>query len=208
MEKFDEKVWVVPRRRLLELFGGPLDRLWTGRIDAVQEVVSLAGFFMPRVEAEVDETHLQIIPYICLRRGDDIFTVERLAKQGEARLHGKLSIGIGGHLNPEDGTTSTFANGMRRELREEVGLDSPTGGRLIPMGVILDDSTPVGRVHCGVAYCLDLPSDQEVAIVETDKMAGSWWPVPMLEREVARLETWSAWLLPWLQAHRPVAHPG
>ncbi|MEG1686418.1 MAG: hypothetical protein RR276_00900, partial [Angelakisella sp.] len=57
--------------------------------------------FIPRPEAENDPTRKQIIPYVVLCRGSEVFATRRLNKGGEARLHGLLSLGIGGHINPE-----------------------------------------------------------------------------------------------------------
>lgn len=195
-----EKVWVIPRSALLALLGGPPTGIWTNDLAPVLALAEAQGYFMLRDAAEIDESHLQIIPYVCLQRDDQIFTVTRLAKQGEARLHGRISIGIGGHLNPEDGTPP-FWPGLKRELMEEIAI-SVDSGTLLPIGVILDDSTPVGRVHCGIAFLLDLPSQITVDICETDKMHGSWQSLAAIEADVDRLETWSAWLLPWLRTHQ------
>lgn len=199
MQKTDEQVWVVPRQVLLSTLGVSLLDSLAPLTPALMQLVDDAGYFLDRARAERDPSHLQIIPYICLRRGEEIFTVTRLAAQGESRLHGRLSVGIGGHLNPDDGSPP-FWQGLSRELHEEVGL-APESGRLRPAGIILDDSTEVGQVHCGIAYVLDLPADQPVFIAETDKMTGGWWTLPQLAAAEARLESWSAWLLPWLQQH-------
>jgi len=184
----------------MEVLGGPITELWRADLEPVIALCNAAGRFMLRSEAEQDETHLQIIPYVCLYRDHQIFTVTRLAKQGEARLHGKMSIGIGGHLNPEDGNPPFWA-GLRRELMEEIAVPVEAG-HLLPIGVILDDGTPVGRVHCGIAYLLELPSGIAVEISEIDKMHGAWQPLSAVEAASDRLETWSAWLLPWLRARQ------
>ena len=46
-----------------------------------------------------DNTVRQIIPYVILRRGRHYFLLRRLKKQTETRLHEKLSLGVGGHIN-------------------------------------------------------------------------------------------------------------
>lgn len=199
VQKTDEQVWVVPRQVLLSTLGVSSLVSLAPLTPALMQLVDDAGYFLDRARAERDPSHLQIIPYICLRRGAEIFTVTRLAAQGESRLHGRLSVGIGGHLNPDDGSPP-FWPGLSRELHEEVGL-APESGRLKPAGIILDDSTEVGQVHCGIAYVLDLPADHPVFIAETDKMTGGWWTLSQLAAAEARLESWSAWLLSWLQQH-------
>ena len=39
---------------------------------------------------------------------------------GDARLHGKASIGVGGHLNPVDDGEDALMAGLRREWAEEL----------------------------------------------------------------------------------------
>ena len=56
----------------------------------------------PRPEMEEDPSYRQIIPYVVLTRGDEVLVLRRLKKGGEKRLHGLLSIGVGGHINPVD----------------------------------------------------------------------------------------------------------
>ena len=61
-----------------------------------------------------------------------MFLVQRTRGQGEARLHGAWSIGLGGHVEPEDAAgdrswrdhgAAFFARSLLRELREELGID-------------------------------------------------------------------------------------
>ena len=53
-------------------------------------------YFLPRSRAEYDASVKQIIPYVVIRRGEEYFLLRRLKKQTEARLHDKLSLGVGG----------------------------------------------------------------------------------------------------------------
>ncbi len=91
---------VVPRRLLVPGAG------WRGmrRADEgpVLATVAAVGRFMPRREAEQDPGHKQIIPYLVLRDGPRLFVIHRTRAGGDARLHGRYSIGVGGHLNPGD----------------------------------------------------------------------------------------------------------
>ena len=54
----------------------------------------------------------QVIPYLVLRDGERYFLMRRTRAGGDARLHDRWSIGVGGHLNPGDGD---LAGGLRRE---------------------------------------------------------------------------------------------
>lgn len=81
---------------------------------------------------ESDRTYCHPIPYLPLRRGrQELFTYERPTKAGEIRLHGKTSIGFGGHIEVPDLELNThgeidFMATLRkvavREFHEETGL--------------------------------------------------------------------------------------
>src|SRR5687768_11211932 len=58
--------------------------------------------YMDRKEAEVNPAFKQIIPYCVLSCDDKIFVYQRTKKGGDSRLHDLYSIGVGGHINPED----------------------------------------------------------------------------------------------------------
>ena len=163
----------------------------TARCDEAVDVMLRNHVFLPRPEAEVDESYRQIIPYVVICRGEHIFTTERLAKGGEARLHGRLSIGIGGHINPEsDGDGSdVLRRGMLRELAEEVAVEgSASAPRFI--GLINNESNSVSRVHLGLLCIMTV--DGEVTVRETEKLAGRWMTAAELRANADRLENWTA----------------
>ncbi|HTE06994.1 MAG TPA: NUDIX domain-containing protein [Planctomycetota bacterium] len=207
-----EFVYVVKRADLFDLAtphgfvpreGGaaaaPGERAVLGdRVARWTESIRARGFFVERRHAELDASLKQVIPYTLVAHGDEVLLLKRLGKGGEARLHGKLSIGVGGHINPVDlGAPASGADvldaGCRRELEEEIGIHCPY--TLSPVGIINDDSSDVGSVHFGlvnVARC----ETKDVAIRETEVLEGSFVNVATL-REIARsepgrFETWSA----------------
>lgn len=146
--------------------------------------------FLPRPEAETSLTHKQIISYVIIRRGDEIFSTRRLGKGGESRLHGLISLGIGGHINPVDEDGDILEHGMRRELEEEVAISTEPLS-LIPVGFINDDSNEVGRVHLGLLSVMDVPMHCEVTVRETEKLVGHWLPSASLPTLTSEMETWS-----------------
>src|SRR4051795_7977285 len=107
--------------------------------------------FRPRSEVEDDPTLKQIIPYVVFRSGGSVFCYTRGGSGGEARLRRLLSLGVGGHVAEADAdgrvTLDAYELALRRELDEEVEISSP--GSIRRVGLINDDSTPVGRVHLG-----------------------------------------------------------
>ncbi len=154
--------------------------------------------FLPRDRVEEDPSFKQLIPYILLCHTDaagglSLFQYTRGVGQGEGRLHSKRSVGIGGHISAVDATANgagdPYAEGMRRELEEEVAVESPYTARVV--GLINDDQTPVGQVHLGIVHRFDLEAPH-VRAREADIVESGFRPVAELLADLARFETWSA----------------
>ena len=179
----DELVLVVPREALVPGEG------WLGirRTDLADalDVVAREGRFMRRGDAEEDPTHKQVIPYLVLRDGERWFLMRRTRGGGDARLHDLWSIGVGGHLNPGDGD---LAGGLRREWAEEVVAGFVPDFR--PVGLLNDDTTPVGEVHVGFVFTADA-AGRDVTIRETDKLTGAFATTEEVASRVDAMETWS-----------------
>lgn len=166
--------------------------------------------FRPRSQVEDDPTFKQLIPYVILEAEVDgktmIFQYTRGKGQGEARLHAKRSVGIGGHISREDvGDGADFyRTGMQRELTEEVDLQ--TGYQEELVGFIYDDASAVGRVHVGVVHRLRLESPH-VRAREEDIADSGFRDVEELRRDLDRFETWSQLCLQNLYATTNVSQP-
>ncbi len=188
-----EKVLVVPRTELF--LRGEFQGISSAKTKETLKIVEKKSLFMSRAEAEKDPSFKQIIPYVTITWRDQIFMVTRLATQGEARLHQKVSIGLGGHINPADAVEGEKAweVGLKRELSEEVSLEGPWEPQLI--GLLNDDSTPVGSVHFGLVYRVDLAPDGGVTIKEKDKMTGTFFAPEEVAVFFDRMETWSQLVL-------------
>lgn len=126
--------------------------------------------FVPRGTCETAESLRQIIPYTLLSVDNqetadwELLSYWRGEASTEERLHGHCSIGVGGHVNPCDTASQRHHNGLydvlrccrNREVQEELELDWQTvvfpelECRLV--GLILDNSNEVGRVHFGLVY--------------------------------------------------------
>jgi predicted NUDIX family phosphoesterase len=152
--------------------------------------------YRPRSEMEEDTSFKQLIPYVIIRRIDGdtttIFEYTRGKGQGEKRLHAKRSVGIGGHISSDDEAAETslhpYEEGMRRELDEEVIIDTPYTQKCV--GLINDDETPVGQVHLGVVHILDVESPN-VRPREEDILDCGFRPVQELLDNLDGFETWS-----------------
>jgi predicted NUDIX family phosphoesterase len=187
-----EHVLVIPRATIMA------DPGWLGitadGLGGFEELVRAHGEFRPRAAMEVDRAWKQVIPYLVLRDGARYFLMRRTQAGTDARLHDRWSIGVGGHLNPGDGD---LAGGLRREWREEVEADFEPAFTLI--GLLNDDTTEVGSVHVGAVYLADA-AGREVAIRETDKLAGAFADPSEVTAVVDRMESWSALVFAHLEA--------
>jgi predicted NUDIX family phosphoesterase len=170
---------------------------WHGVIEADVEaalaIIGRHGTHRPRAEAESDETWKQVIPYLLLRDGDRVFLMRRTRAGGDARLHERWSIGVGGHVHPDDPDPVA---GLLREWREE--LDADWLPEPVPLGLLNDDTTPVGRVHLGLVYVADAHG-RDVAIRETDKLSGAFAERRDVLAVHDRLESWSQLLFDHLE---------
>jgi len=178
-----EQVMVV-ERDVLEPFLVERGLVQHGCDDVFDRIVDL-HFFIDRPTAEVSPQYKQIIPYVVIRNGESYFLLQRTQKQTEARLHHKLSLGIGGHINPD---TPDLLDGLQKELDEEVTIASDYD--LTFIGILNDDTTDVGRVHLGVVYLLDAHV-ANVTVRETEKMTGRWAGRAELDALREQMESWS-----------------
>jgi predicted NUDIX family phosphoesterase len=184
-----ERVLVLPRD---EVPGG-CD--FTGLRDAdeqtmaaLQAAVAIKGRFLDRPVAEEDPAFKQLIPYVVVRDGALVYLMERTAAGGDPRLHGKASIGVGGHLNPVDDGQDPLADGLRREWSEELVAAWEPEFRLV--GLLNDDSNAVGSVHIGVVFEVEA-AGRPVEVREQDKLTGRFTTVGEVRAAWDRMETWS-----------------
>lgn len=183
-----EKVLVVKTEKLAKFISGRTGLLTEDR-EAMLDIIVNHHEFIDRPAAEEDPSYKQIIPYVVLTRKGLVFATRRLNKGGESRLHGKVSIGIGGHINPVDETDrrSVLMKGLERELDEEVYIQRR--GELVPQGFINDDGNGVGAVHLGLCFSMEV--EGEVSVKETEKLSGGWMSLQELRGEFDNMETWS-----------------
>lgn len=188
-----EHILVVPTSRFHELgyfqgFCPEPEKYFTELMN--REFIS----YRPRPEMEEDPSFKQLIPYVIFRyKGEDgvtkLFSYSRGKGNGEARLTSKWSVGIGGHISSvDDAENNPYRDGMRRELEEEVKIDTEYTDACV--GLINDDETEVGKVHLGVVHIFDvqqpLVQSAEDVICEAE-----FRPVDELLGMIDRFESWS-----------------
>lgn len=150
--------------------------------------------YLPREQMETDPSFKQLIPYCIFQHVDEsgnvsVFQYTRGKGQGESRLHSKSSVGIGGHISTLDADEdSPYEVGMRRELEEEVAINSPATQKLV--GLINDDQNEVGKVHLGVVHLFTVESPN-IQPREAEICDAGFLPVAELLENLDRFETWS-----------------
>jgi predicted NUDIX family phosphoesterase len=195
-ELLTERVLVVPTALFHRLghfqgFCGDVDRY-------LDELLNPAnGSYQPRHQVETDPGLKQLIPYVIFRHREPggrelVFQYTRGTGQGEGRLHRKRSVGIGGHVSitdvGSDAAAHPYHEGMRRELEEEVIIETPYQSRCV--GLINDDQSDVGRVHLGVVHLFDVQRP-EVRPRETEIIESGFRPVEDVLADLSGFETWS-----------------
>jgi predicted NUDIX family phosphoesterase len=198
MSKMDERIIVVPRNAVFSPnsleFQGTETR--PEIVDKLNKNIDSNFGVMRRGNAEENEDFKQPIPYAVIRKGNEVFLYKRLAGGGEGRLHEKLSIGVGGHMNYDssDFEASLLTN-LNRELDEELEITetSDSKRKVTTIGFINDDLDPVGRVHIGILIVIDFADDINICVRETDQLEGEFVKLEELKKEevYGRLESWS-----------------
>lgn len=158
------------------------------QLAGLRRAVARHGRYLERDVAEADPAFKQLIPYVIVRDGEAVFLMQRTLAGGDARLHGRASIGVGGHLNPVDDGSDALMAGLRREWAEELATDWEPRFELI--GLLNDDSDPVGSVHLGVVFTVDAEG-RSVRVREREKLIGDFAATDEVIASWDRLETWS-----------------
>lgn len=156
--------------------------------------------FLPRAQAETDPNWKQVIPYVILCCGDQVFVYRRGQRSTEARLRALHSIGLGGHIRHSDDSLfaapgwPAYQAALQRELGEEVEIGAAIVNQRL-VALINDDSTEVGQVHIGLVHLLELAAP--LARARESKIASAHFaPLPeLISPDAPNFETWSAFCL-------------
>lgn len=119
--------------------------------------------YIRRGDCETDKGWLQVIPYVVFATDRYAFAYYR-RYGGEKRLRGRMSFGVGGHINPRQETDvecpsydvpTQILTAAFREIEEELGISAVVFRRdfsLRFVGWVHSDLTTVDSVHLGAVF--------------------------------------------------------
>jgi predicted NUDIX family phosphoesterase len=190
MSSLQEQILVVKRSILFAD-----ENAWHGvnntNVESIVTTITNNQEYMQRSAAETNQLYKQIIPYMIFTFGDAYFVMQRKATASEQRLAGKLSLGIGGHMNEEDMNGKTIFDWAQREFEEEVSYSGNL--KITTLGILNDDSNEVGKVHLGLVLLAQGDNDQ-IAIKDEHKSGVLLTKQECLDK-IDQFEGWSQLIL-------------
>lgn len=143
-----------------------------------------------RWKVEQDSSWKQVIPYVVMETEERIMAAKRL--KGDPRLVGGYTVGMGGHINPEDGD-DPLESSIYRELEEEttfVQREHMISYRIHPTSFV-NVRNEVSLMHICIPVLMQVRNFEEIQIRETEKLAGVWLLKDGLAELDGKLEGWS-----------------
>jgi len=197
MNKMERNIMVVNVDKLFENYPR---QTWFYTSEFNFEDIILKNFeYMKRGLAEEDVNYKQPLPYGILRTKDwRLFMYQRWGKNSEvweARLYDKVSFGVWGHIEEDvKNAENPLLETLLREIEEEVGITSSDIEKVELIGYINDDTNDVGKVHLGLAYVVDLKTDD--VKIDRGELASGKFVTPQEAKEILKnpeidVEPWS-----------------
>lgn len=187
---------------------------WDARFEGIKDLE--LGMYS-RATCEKDPSLLQLLPYITLVTEEgEVFCYTRPATGTETRLHGDVSIGLGGHMDslPEAGVSLGRHIGLEtaRELVEEVGFDAEAFDVASHVEALFNKgefnfirlkNTDVEKVHLGMNFIIEVKKEWLKNIEESEVANPKWVPIlpPAMflahaaDPSTCKLELWSETVL-------------
>jgi len=188
-ETLNELVLVVKTRYLFP------NGIWQGlkaeNFEQYKHIIEHKKEFLPRYLMEQDQTYKQIIPYLVFTCNNKFFLMQRQENASEKRLQNKYSLGIGGHIRQEDMQKKSIFAWAQREFHEEV--DYQGNLTIKPLGILNDDSNPVGKVHLG--FVLLLQGDSDKISIKSELKSGNLVTLAECITSIHAMESWSELVL-------------
>ncbi|MDP2090675.1 MAG: NUDIX domain-containing protein [Candidatus Gracilibacteria bacterium] len=155
--------------------------------------------YMIRGLAEVNFEYKQPIGYgIVINDIDEVFVYKRGgagSNAGESRLHNKIAIGVGGHIEKEDkDLTNPISDSLVREIEEELNIKPEDVKSVEAIGYINNETDEVSKVHIGIAYIVRV-HNSNIELLDGELDNGEFVSIHELESMIASgeydVEAWS-----------------
>lgn len=205
---------VVPRDTLFaeKQFQGflPVDQH-----DYISLILKDHAYHLRGDELESNHELQQVIPYVWVinSRTKQVFMYKRVPNETdkkskeflEQRYLGKLSGGVGGHIDKdtEQGQKDPLTAAMMREIDEEVEI---IGTKRKPrfIGYINDDSDDIGKVHFGLVALLEVEGEVKPRANQGLDEARFYTPAEvesMFNDAQLKIENWTRLSWPHIKKH-------
>ena len=188
--------------------------------DYVRTILATHTYHPRGDELESNHALQQIIPYVWIirPRTGQVFMYRRVPNESdkqskeflEQRYMGKVSGGVGGHIDKEteQGQQDALTAAMMREIREEVTIRGAINAPQF-VGYINDDSDEIGKVHFGLVALLEVEGD--VTIQEGQGLAEARFYThaevdAMFNDAILKVENWTRLSWPFIKATLETRH--
>jgi len=161
-----------------------------------QSIINEKKEFHPRHLMEKDPSYKQIIPYLLFSHEDKFFLMQRSSDARATHLRNKLSLGIGGHICPEDVTQESIFSWAHREFHEEVNYAGNV--TVIELGIVNDDSYEQGTMHMGFVFLLK--GDSPDISIKSELKSGRLVALEECIQQKENMEAWSKHIIEFLEA--------
>lgn len=145
---------------------------------------------------DIGKQFLQLLPYVAIKCDNEYLTY---ARQGsEQRLHGKRSMGFGGHVELQDlhfNLAKTLTHSASREIYEELGLDMEI---FLTNDYIYSDYDNVSQVHLGIIGVLEIKNKSIIQPNDEEILDPVWQSIDSIRARLDAYEKWSQILAKYL----------
>lgn len=189
MNKNEQEIMVIDRN---VLFMGKVFQGFQGkRVDYLKRILDMYKF-MQRGKAETNPYYKQPIAYAVIVNSNKVFAFQRASDENysEKRLHGKWSIGVGGHVEkPDEESDNPILLSLQRELKEELIINGSF--YINHLGYINLEDTAVDKVHFGLLYIIK--TESKVTPKDPEIKQGKFFTINKLKQmsKQGEFEAWS-----------------
>jgi len=201
-DKMQREILVVSCDKLFENINRET-KVYTTQSD-FESVILESYEYMIRWEAEVNFDYKQPIPYaIVLNENNEIFVYKRWwagSNAWESRLHEKIAIGVGGHIEREDESSENILkDSLIREVEEELNVSPDMIAEAFPVWYINQDTDEVCKVHLWVGYVVKLKTSN----FELLDWELAHWEFKNFTALMEMIDSWDYDVEPWTQMLAP-----